>query len=155
MVVADHLVLMEPAVIPGMGEVMLSGGVIRSIQGLTIMGQEATEAEAMHLHIRHALFIPKGSQLAHTSMVDQAAVVMVRQVEGNRHLAMVGMLEDHHHQGVGLQMAMVATRLAAVMAHMEMVGMAIMADLAPRHTLRAARHPVDEGGLGSDIVCLL
>ena len=155
-VVEDRLVLMEAAVIPGMGDT-LSGGVIRSIQGLTIMVVEATEAEAIH-HTHHARFIPKAFQPApaHTIIVDQAAAVMVHQVEDSRHLAMEGMFGEHHHHGVvGLQMGMAATQLVPVMAHMEVVGMVTMADLVAHHTLRVARHPVDEGGVGNDTLCLL
>ena len=156
MVVGDLLVLMEPAVIPGMGDIM-SGGVIRSIQGLTIMVVEATEAEAIHLHTHHARCIPKAFRPtpAHTTIVDQAAVVMVHQVEDNRHLAMEGMFREHHRQGVGLRTGMVATQLGPVMAHTEVAGMVIMVDLAPRHILRVVRHPADEGEVGNDMLSLL
>ena len=156
-VVEDRLVPTEWAVIPGMGDI-LSGEVIRFIQGPTIMVVEATEAEAIHLHTHHVRFIPKAFQPApaHTIIVDQAAAVMVHQVEDSRHLAMEGMFGEHHHHGVvGLQMGMAATQLVPVMAHMEVVGMVTMADLVAHHTLRVARHPVDEGGVGNDMLCLL
>lgn len=155
-VVEDRLVPTEWAVIPGMGDI-LSGEVIRFIQGPTIMVVEATEAEAIHLHTHHVRFIPKAFQPAptHTTIVDRVAVVMDHQVEDNRHLAMEGMFGEHHRQGAGLQMGMVATQLVPTMVHMEVVGMVIMVDRVPRHTLRVARHPVDEGGVGNDMLCLL